>query len=129
MCPEEVKKKILIIDDDPVIVGILQRAFTKESGFELETAISPEEAMRRVLEIRPDLVILDLFLPEMSGLEILKKIKEEPSIKNTPAIVYSSEKESSLVKKIESFAGTTFVQKGSVSLKDFINMVKNTVLV
>jgi DNA-binding response OmpR family regulator len=67
--------KILVVDDEPVIVNLLKR-FLEKKSFEVMTASSGFEAMTKVKEEKPKIVILDIYMPGKSGLEVLKEIKE-----------------------------------------------------
>lgn len=77
--------RILVVDDEIEIVRALQRSLTAH-GFEVYTASNGDEALDGVVRHRPDLVLLDLGLPGISGLEVCKKIREQS---NLPIIVLS----------------------------------------
>ncbi|MBU4299138.1 response regulator, partial [Patescibacteria group bacterium] len=68
-------KKILLADDDPLLIQVYSNKL-KSAGYEVEAAQSGEEILRRLLERKFDLVLLDIVLPEISGWEVLEKIKE-----------------------------------------------------
>lgn len=70
-------RKILIVDDDRVMQEVLSRMLS-EAGYETETASSGFEAGAKVATFRPGLIILDLLMPEMSGFELCRLIKEDP---------------------------------------------------
>ena len=67
------KKKVLIIDDDANALDLIQRALTKE-GFKVHTAASGKEALAEIGKDRPDLVIMDISMPGMDGIEALGKV-------------------------------------------------------
>ena len=67
--------KVLVVDDEPEAVELLVE-FLSSKGYEILTATSGEEALRRVKDDRPHLVLLDIRMPKMSGLEVLKRIRE-----------------------------------------------------
>ncbi len=73
------KERILIIEDDEGIVRVLRRALTYE-GYQAETALDGEDGLSRAREWRPDLVILDLMLPGMDGLEVTQRLRTEGNI-------------------------------------------------
>ena len=75
------KKKILAIDDEVDLLDIIHVWLT-ERGFEVVTASNGKEALKQLETIRPDLVLLDLLMPHMSGLEILNQIKKNPKTKS-----------------------------------------------
>ncbi len=70
------KKKILIVEDDPGIRVILQDALS-EKGYDVESASDGERGLEMALEIKPDLLILDVMLPLMDGFEICKRVRQE----------------------------------------------------
>ncbi|WP_027882632.1 response regulator transcription factor [Meiothermus rufus] len=67
-------KRILVIDDDPSITSLLRRGLSYE-GFQVSTAPSGEEGLRLARETPPDLVVLDLMLPGLDGLEVLRRLR------------------------------------------------------
>lgn len=69
------KKKILLIDDDPLILDALYNLLSTEDSFTLQKTSQGEEGMSLIHDFKPDLVILDIMLPEMDGFEICKRIR------------------------------------------------------
>ena len=67
--------KVLVVDDEPEAVELLTE-FLSSKGYEVLTATSGEEALRRVKEDRPHLVLLDIQMPKMNGLDVLRRIRE-----------------------------------------------------
>lgn len=70
-------KRILIVDDDIQVQKVLTKMLSYKK-YETETASSGFEAGARVVKFKPDLIILDLFMPEMSGFDVCKQIKKDP---------------------------------------------------
>ena len=68
------QKRILIVDDEPLIIEVLSEHF--KGDFQVETAVNGTEALASVLRQRPDLVLLDINMPRMNGVEVLKDIKK-----------------------------------------------------
>jgi two-component system, OmpR family, response regulator MprA len=73
------KERILIIEDDEGIVRVLRRALTYE-GYQVETGLDGESGLAQARDWRPDLVILDLMLPGMDGLEVTQRLRTEGNI-------------------------------------------------
>ena len=72
----EQKKKILIVEDERPILEPLVDKFTRE-GFEISVAHDGEEGLKSALEKHPDLIILDIVMPKMDGMTMLKKLRED----------------------------------------------------
>ena len=67
--------RVLIVDDEPDAVEML-REFLTPKGYEVITALDGEEALRKVKEERPHLILLDVRMPKMNGMEVLKRVRE-----------------------------------------------------
>lgn len=74
--------KILLVDDDPDILEFIEYNLEKE-GFDVSTAEDGIEALKKAEEIVPDLILLDMMMPEMDGVETCTKLREIDSVKNT----------------------------------------------
>ena len=81
--------KLLIIEDDPVLANIYRSRFEK-AGYEVEIAADGQEGFFRLYEKPFDALLLDLMLPQISGLEILRKIRAQKSFGNLPVIVFTN---------------------------------------
>jgi DNA-binding response OmpR family regulator len=88
--------RILLVEDDPMISEIYQRKF-EEAGFEVVVAASGKEVLNQAQKSKFDLVLLDMVLPEMSGMEVLKELKSGKYDPETKVIIFSNlnEKETS----------------------------------
>jgi DNA-binding response OmpR family regulator len=67
--------RVLVVDDEPYAVELLQECLTAK-GYEVLTASDGEEALRKVKEERPHVILLDVRMPKMSGLEVLRRVRE-----------------------------------------------------
>ncbi len=83
------RKRILVVDDEIYIVHILEFTLTME-GYEVLTAADGEEALRRVEQDRPDLVVLDIMMPKLDGYEVLRHIRGDEEFKQLPVILLSA---------------------------------------
>ncbi len=93
--------RILLVDDNPTNVELLQ-AYLKPHGYEFEKAFDGEEALLKIEESPPDLVLLDLMMPRLSGYEVCHKIKSDKKTQLIPVIVITALKElSDKIKAIE----------------------------
>jgi DNA-binding response OmpR family regulator len=72
---EDVMPRVLVVDDEPDFIELL-REFLTAKGYEVIAASNGEEALRKVKEDRPHLILLDVRMPKMNGLEVLKQVRE-----------------------------------------------------
>jgi two-component system, OmpR family, alkaline phosphatase synthesis response regulator PhoP len=85
----EIKKKILIAEDDSMLRNIMVEKLTKE-GFEVIPAEDGEEALQKALSLLPDLILLDILMPKMDGVTMLKKLREDKKSVGTPVILLTN---------------------------------------
>jgi two-component system phosphate regulon response regulator PhoB len=83
------RQRILIVDDEPDIVQVLDFAL-KQAGFDTVTAGDASQALARVREAQPDLVILDLMLPDMPGTEVCRQLKSSARTGGLPVIILTA---------------------------------------
>lgn len=127
--PETIK--VLVVEDNPNDVAIIKRAMRKSDvKCDLYFARDGEEAMNFLYRQgeftdapRPDLILLDLNLPKINGLEVLTKIKEDEHLKRLPVIVLTiSEREEDMVKAYDSGAASYMTKP--VDSKDFERLIQ-----
>jgi len=82
-------KTILFVEDDAIIVQVYRAKFVRE-GFNVEVAQDGLTAMRLLPSVKPDLIVLDLMMPKFSGVDVLKFVRAEPTLKSTPVIILSN---------------------------------------
>lgn len=82
-------KSILLIEDDPFIADIYLTKL-KESGFEVEIAEDGEKGLEKIKTKKPDLLLLDIVLPNINGWEFLGKIKKDPALQRIKVIILSN---------------------------------------
>lgn len=80
------QKKVLLVDDVELFLE-LERTFFRREGFELLVARNGREAYETVVKHRPDLVLMDLYMPEMNGDECCRKVKDDPALRSIPFIM------------------------------------------
>lgn len=81
--------KILIVEDDPLMARLYQKAFAFEK-YDVDVAYDGEEGLNKTKEGKPSLVLLDIMMPKMNGLEYLDALKANPDIKTTPVVVLTN---------------------------------------
>jgi CheY-like chemotaxis protein len=86
---EDARGRVLVIDDDPRSLSVVS-GFLAGTGLVVETAIAGAEGLARIVADPPDVVILDLMMPEMSGFEVLAQLRDDPNTRGIPVVVLTS---------------------------------------
>jgi len=81
--------KILLVDDDPLLVRMYQKKLEND-GYLVATADDGGQAMAKISEFKPDLILLDIMMPKANGLQLLEKIKENPETGSIPVILLTN---------------------------------------
>lgn len=116
-------KQILLVEDDPFLIDIYTTKF-KEMGFVIEVAQDGSQAMRKIAEKKIDLVLLDIVLPHVDGWEILKKIREEPGLKDLKVVILSNLGQQSEVDKAFSLGATKYLIKAHYTPSEVVEEIK-----
>ncbi len=83
------KNKILIVEDEKILLDLLQKKLTQE-GYEITPTHNGEEGLKAMRENKPDLILLDIIMPKMSGFEVLEEMNKDPELKSIPIIIVSN---------------------------------------
>ena len=86
--PDSGRVTVLVVEDDSALREFLCTALADE--FEVAGAVSGEEAVDLARRLRPDVVLLDVMLPGLSGLDVVRVIRSDPSLKDTPVLVMTA---------------------------------------
>ncbi len=81
--------KILIIEDDALLSRMYQIVFTS-SHYEVEVAANGQEGLDKARTAKPNLILLDIMMPKLNGLEVLKRLKADPETKEIPVVVLTN---------------------------------------
>ena len=120
-------KKVMIIEDDRFLSSLIKARLEKE-GFTLVQAFDGEEAITLVKQEKPQLIILDLIMPKVTGFEVLEAISLSPDLNHTPIVILSNLAQDSDVAKAKSLGATDYFVKVRVSIDDVIQKVKTILL-
>jgi DNA-binding response OmpR family regulator len=81
--------KILIVDDEINLVNMLQRLLIN-LGYDISVAMDGRQALERANQFEPDLILLDIKMPDMDGIQVLKSLRSTPCFAKTPIVVLSA---------------------------------------
>ena len=104
------KYTVLIVDDIPVNI-ILLKTMLARTNVKILTAVNGQEALDIVRQLKPNVVLLDIQMPVMNGLEVLKEIKTDPTLKETAVIMVSAYTSSEDIEKSMSLGTSGFIKK------------------
>lgn len=116
--------KILIVEDDNFLRTVLERRLKKE-GFEVITAVNGNEAFQKIIYELPDLVLLDIILPQKSGFVVLEEINKDPNLKSIPIFIISQLGQPEDIKKGIDLGAIEYIVKAKISLDELIQKIKD----
>ena len=102
--------KILIVDDEPDMRTVLFHTL-RSAGYQVSEAAGGEEALKKIKRTKFDLVLLDIMMPQMSGYEVLEKIREMPSRAKTPVVVVTAKHDPEGIRREVDIGATDHIAK------------------
>jgi DNA-binding response OmpR family regulator len=119
----DAKKKVLVIEDDVFLSQLLSNRLQK-LGVEVLRAADGEEGLKSIKEGQPNLVLLDLILPRMSGFEVLESIRTDPMSQNIPIIIISNLGQDSDISKGKELGAIEYFVKAKTSIDGLVEKVQ-----
>lgn len=120
-------KLILLVEDDSFLIDIYTTKF-REAGFDIESVVDGAEALRKIKEKNPDLVVLDIVLPHEDGWEIIEKIKKEKKLKDIKIIILSNLGQRAEVEKGLRLGAVKYLIKAHYTPSQVLEEVKKVLL-
>ena len=113
-------KKILIVEDDPLLHNLLADKMVqlRQKGLDVFPTVNAEEGLVKAREVKPDLIMLDIVLPGMTGFEFLEQLRKEPGLENTPVVVLSNLSDESDKDRARKLGVIAYLVKADFSLGD-----------
>ncbi|OGY29126.1 MAG: hypothetical protein A3F33_00925 [Candidatus Woykebacteria bacterium RIFCSPHIGHO2_12_FULL_43_10] len=116
-------KNILIIEDDFFIRDLYQKQFTKE-GYAVDTAEDAEIGLEKVRSGQANLILLDIMLPKMSGLDLLKILKAEAALQNIPVVMLTNLGQDNAIKQAFDLGAEGYLVKSAYTPTQVVQEVK-----
>lgn len=101
---------ILVVDDSTTNIVLID-AILSGKGYQIETALSAEDAFTRIERKLPDLILLDLLMPKISGFDFLERLRKDKKTEKTPVIIVSALTDNENIMKIKKFGTLDFINK------------------
>ena len=105
------KKKVLIVDDDPEIVELLEEVLGRDQRYEIKTALSGYDAGILTEQFRPDLILLDYMLPDVNGNIVCQTIRRNPEFASTKIIIVSGVVKEDEIEQLLKSGAEDFIRK------------------
>lgn len=120
-------KKIMVVEDDRFLSSLVKARLEKD-GFTVVQAFDGEEAIQMIKTERPNLVILDLIMPKVTGFEVLQTISITPGFEHTPVVILSNLAQDSDIEKARQLGAREYFVKVKISIDDLIGKIKELVV-
>jgi CheY-like chemotaxis protein len=121
---KEIKNKILLVEDDADTRSALAMLFEME-GFEVVTAGDGEEAYSQAINEQPDLIVTDINMPRMTGLELIEMVRKDGRIESTPIVAMSAVEKQNLNRAKE--LGAVAVAQKPIEFDQFLSLIAQVV--
>lgn len=117
------KKAVCIIDDNDDIREIYRTKFIME-GFEVSTAVNGEEGLKVIRETNPDIILLDIEMPVMNGLEVLAELKKDPTLIKIPVVMLTNQDNEGIFKEVGKFNTRFYIIKSLATPQKVVDLVR-----
>jgi len=121
------RKKILLIEDDQFLIDIYKEKLEKE-GFEVFVLCDGTKVLKKTKELKPDLILLDIVLPNQNGWEILKALKEDVEVKDIPVIILSNLAQEEEIQKGLALGAVKYLVKSQYVPSEIVEEIKRALL-
>lgn len=120
--PQE--KHILVIEDDPLIQQMIVDKLSSE-GYDVVACVMAEDGLAAMEKAKPDLLLLDLLLPQMDGFAVLEKMKKDPQLKDIPVIILSNFGQQKDIDKGIGMGAVAYLIKANVNPREVVEKVRS----
>ena len=117
------KAKILVVEDEEILLTALKEELGT-GGYEVEGAGDGVEGFDKVKSFKPDLVLLDLVMPKMDGMETLQKLKADPETRDVPVVILTNLSDYERISEALSLGAMDYLVKANYKLEDLLDKVK-----
>ena len=121
---EEVKKKILIVEDDAELANLFEVRLGQE-GYEVEIAGDGEKALATAVKVLPDLIILDVMMPQISGFDVLDILKNTDKTKSIKIVLLTALSQVKNKEHAIELGAEDYLVKSETTLDEVVNCIRN----
>ncbi len=116
-------KKILLVEDDDALASVYQTRLQAE-GFDLRRVPNGEDALAAALEYKPDLILLDVMIPKVSGFDVLDILRNTPETTNVKVVMLTALSQDSDKERAEKLGVDDYLVKSQVVIADVVDRIK-----
>ena len=119
-------KKILLVEDENIMITLLQKKLT-QAGYEIEVARDGREGLKLMKVKKPSLVLLDMVMPKMGGIEVLEAMQKDSDLKRIPVVVISNSGQLVELEKVKKLGVKDWLIKTEFDPNEVIKKVKKLI--
>ena len=116
-------KILLLVEDDPLLVTMYQTKFSAE-GFQVFTATDGEAGLQLAKDQKPDIIVLDIMMPKLDGIEVLRAIRQDALLKDIPVLMLSNLSELAKQKEAMELGAKEFLVKANLTPTEVVSKIK-----
>ncbi len=117
------QKKVLLVEDDDALASVYQTRLQAE-GFDVQRVPNGEDALAKTLEYKPDLMLLDVMMPKVSGFDVLDILRNTPETANLKVIMLTALSQDADKERAESLGVDDYLVKSQVVIADVVEKIK-----
>lgn len=117
-----VKNKIVIIEDDESLVKIIQEALDHDK-YDLTLLLPSDEAIRKITDLEPSVIVLDIMLPGESGFDFLERLKKDVNTKDIPVVILSNLGQDEEIKRGLELGAIDYIVKADFSIYEIVHKI------
>jgi DNA-binding response OmpR family regulator len=116
-------KKILLVEDEELIYSLLEKKLT-QAGYEVTVATNGEEGLKKIKEVSPDIILLDIIMPQKDGFSVMEEIRKDKELQRIPIIVISNSGQPVELNKAKELGAKDWIIKTDFDPQEIIEKVK-----
>ncbi|OGE75351.1 MAG: hypothetical protein A3C85_02275 [Candidatus Doudnabacteria bacterium RIFCSPHIGHO2_02_FULL_48_21] len=120
------KAKILVVEDEEILLTALKEELSS-GGYEVDGANDGQEGLDKVKSFKPDLILLDLVMPKMDGMEMLQRLKGSPETRDVPVVILTNLSDYERISEALSLGAMDYLVKANYKLEDLLDKVKTVI--
>lgn len=117
------KVKILVVEDEEILLTALSEEL-QQGGYDVLGAADGEEGLVKVKDYKPDLILLDLVMPKMDGMTVLKRLKDDSATRDIPVVILTNLSDYERISEALSLGAKDYLVKANYSLNDLMDKIK-----